>query len=113
MVLIDKTNFELVWKTAGDVSLNGKKWSVLVQEFAADGIQSGFKMSAKYQFKRISHFNVNFDGQPGAKSKGYAFFPPANASDYDVKVSCWSPECPPYIRQNGSSLYTDLVNPII
>ncbi len=30
MVLIDKTNFELVWKASGDVSLNGKTWSFSV-----------------------------------------------------------------------------------
>jgi hypothetical protein len=29
-------------------------------------------MSAKYQFKRTSHFNVDFDGAPGGKSAAYA-----------------------------------------
>jgi hypothetical protein len=70
----------------------------------------GFDSTASFKFKRISHYNVAFDGSTGGKPKSFAFFPQDQANDFDVNVTCWSPECPSYIKQNEYSLYTEIGN---
>jgi hypothetical protein len=51
-----------------------------------------------------------FDGTQGSKPKSFVFFPQEQANDFDLKVTCWSPECPSYIKQNDYSLYTEVGN---
>jgi hypothetical protein len=110
MVRVDKENSQLVWIDKGAPELNNKSWSVQLQEFADNdpgSVYAGFNLRANYQFKRVSHFNVQFEA---SNPKGFTFFPQDMASDFRISVSCWSSECPGYIKQNANSLYPEINN---
>lgn len=65
----------------------------------------GFDINAKFKFARVSHFNVEFEA---SKPVGFSFFPNEQANDFKVIVTCWSPSCPSFIKQNQYSLYPEI-----
>lgn len=107
MVKIDKQSFQLVWTDKGLPDFRNKSWSVRIAEFVDDRKRQGAKMSAKFSFERVAHINVQFEA---SDPKSFSFFPPEIASDFKVNVTCWSPSCPGYIKQNAYSIYTEITN---
>jgi hypothetical protein len=118
MVVLDRENFQLRWLKEGKSELfkEGKRelnenyWSVRIKELSDDLNVVGFDATALFKFKRVSHFNMEFEWTQGSKPESFSFFPQEKAADFDLKVTCWSFECPSYIKQNEYSLYTDVGN---
>jgi len=64
-------------------------------------------MNGNYTLERVYHYNMDFDT---VTPMNFMFFQKEQANDFKVDVTCWSPQCPSYIRKNDYSLYTQVEN---
>ena len=72
MVIIDRENFQLSWIEQGAPELVDQYWLAYFAETTDDHLELGFALKAKFSFKEVPHYSVDFEASAPDQ---FRFFP--------------------------------------